>query len=80
MQTAQTWALTRLAYKYPEVYRQYYLEEKGNGTGSHHNALAGGRARRRLAKENPTVYRELYERGVSLGLPRNFYTQRRVNE
>lgn len=75
MQTAQTWALTKIAQRFPEVYRQFYLEEKGIGKGSRHNALASGRARRRLAKVHPDDYKELYEKGAGLGFPRNYYTQ-----
>jgi hypothetical protein len=81
LQTAQVWALTQIAYRFPEEYRKLYLEEKGDQKGSKNNSRASNRARFRLSKVHPEVYKELYEKGASLGIPRTFYAgTRRVNE
>lgn len=73
MQSAQMLALTRLTYKYPEVYRQFYLEEKGFTTGSRENSRAQSRAKNRLSLKYHIEYRKLYEQAVNEGCHRTHH-------
>lgn len=69
MQTAQSWARTQLTYKFPEEYRKFYLEEKGDTIGS--NSKFQNKAKTRLVRAHWDEYRKLYDKAVAIGYPRN---------
>ncbi len=69
--TAQTWALRQLTYAQPARYRELYLEEKGEATGSRNNSAAQGRAKTRLCKEFRDEYRALYQSALDQGMTWN---------
>lgn len=65
---AQPWATRQITFLHAARYRELYLEEKGNGTGSKHNSGAQRRARARLIQEFRDDYRRLYREARDRGM------------
>lgn len=77
---AQAWAYKRITLTHAARYRELYLEEKGDGVGSKHNARAQGRARVRLIREFRDDYQRLYREARDKGMPHNNAQARRNPE
>jgi hypothetical protein len=71
MGSAQSWARTQLTYKFPEDYRDFYLQEKDGLSDSATNSRAQGRAKTLLVHKYWTVYKDLFEQAVKLGYRRS---------
>jgi hypothetical protein len=69
MQSAQTKAKTLLVHKFPDKYRELFLEEKEKATGKNYCVLASNRARRRLVSLYYNEYRTLYKEARDQGFP-----------